>query len=65
MIKQTVIVFEHELSLDQYPQLLNMTETDLTKFLNTAVLSLFELRKKEKELNEDGSHSFIRIKDVI
>jgi hypothetical protein len=65
MKKKTIIVFEHEMSLDEFPQLLMMTETELSSFLNDAVVSLFELRKKEKELNEFGTHSFIRIKDVI
>ena len=65
MIKQTVVVFEHELSLDKFPQLVNISEEDLTSMLNTAVVQLFELREKEQELNEDGTHSFIRIKDVI
>ena len=53
------------MSLDEFPQLLMMTETDLTSFLNDAVVALFELREKEQELNEHGTHSFIRIKDVI
>ena len=65
MIKKTIVVFEHEMSLDEFPQLLTMTETDLTSFLNDAVVALFELREKEQELNEHGTHSFIRIKDVI
>ena len=42
-----------------------MPEAELTKFLNDAVVGLFELRKKEEELNKYGTHSFIRIKDVI
>ena len=65
MIKQTVVVFEHEMSLDAFPQLLTMSESDITELLNTAVVELFELRQKEESLNENGTHSFIRIKDVI
>ena len=65
MIKQTVVVFEHEMSLDAFPQLLTMSESDITKLLNDAVVALFELREKEESLNEHGTHSFIRIKDVI
>ena len=65
MIKQTVVVFEHELSLDAFPQLVNMSEEDLTSMLNTAVVELYELREKEQSLNEHGTHSFIRVKDVI
>lgn len=65
MKKKTIVVFEHEMSLDEFPQLLNMTETDLNLFLNTAVVELFELRQKEEKLNEHGTHSFIRIVDVI
>ena len=65
MIKQTVVVFEHEMSLDAFPQLLTMSESDITKLLNDAVVGLFELREKEESLNEHGTHSFIRIKDVI
>ena len=65
MIKKTVVVFEHELSLDQFPQLLTISEEDLTSMLNTAVVELYELREKEKSLNEHGTHSFIRIVDVI
>lgn len=33
--------------------------------LNTAVVELYELREKEQSLNEHGTHSFIRVKDVI
>jgi hypothetical protein len=65
MIKQTVVVFEHEMNLDEFPMLLTMSESDITELLNTAVVSLFELREKEKELNEGGTHSFIRIKEII
>ena len=65
MIKRTVVVFEHEMSLDEFPELLRMPEAELTKFLNDAVVGLFDLRKKEEELNKYGTHSFIRIKDVI
>ena len=65
MIKRTVVVFEHELSLDAFPQLVNMSEEDLTSMLNTAVVELYELREKEESLNEHGTHSFIRIVDVI
>ena len=65
MIKKTVVVFEHEMSLDAFPQLLTMSESDITKLLNDAVVALFELREKEESLNEHGTHSFIRIVDVI
>lgn len=65
MIKKTVVVFEHELSLDAFPQLVNISEEDLTSMLNTAVVELYELREKEQSLNEHGTHSFIRIVDVI
>lgn len=65
MIKRTVVVFEHEMSIDEFPALLTMKEDELTKFLNDAVVALFELREKEQKLNEHGTHSFIRIKDVI
>ena len=65
MIKKTVVVFEHEMSLDAFPQLLTMSESDITELLNTAVVELFELRQKEESLNENGTHSFIRIKEVI
>lgn len=64
-MKRTVVVFEHELSLDAFPQLVNMSEEDLTSMLNTAVVELYELREKEESLNEHGTHSFIRIVDVI
>ena len=64
-MKRTVVVFEHEMSLDAFPQLLTMKEEELTSFLNTAVVNLFELREKEQSLNEHGTHSFIRVKDVI
>ena len=65
LMKKTVVVFEHEMSLDAFPQLLTMKEDELTSFLNTAVVELFELRQKEESLNENGTHSFIRIVDVI
>lgn len=65
MIKKTVVVFEHEMSLDAFPQLLTMSESDISELLNTAVVELFELREKEESLNEHGTHSFIRIVDVI
>lgn len=65
LMKRTVVVFEHELSLDAFPQLVNMSEEDLTSMLNTAVVELYELREKEQSLNEHGTHSFIRVKDVI
>lgn len=64
-MKKTIVVFEHEMSLDEFPQLRNFTEEELTSFLNTAVVELFELRQKEESLNENGTHSFIRIVDVI
>ena len=64
-MKRTVVVFEHEMSLDEFPALLTMKEEELTSFLNTAVVKLFELREKEQALNEHGTHSFIRIVDVI
>lgn len=65
LMKKTIVVFEHEMSLDEFPQLRNFTEEELTSFLNTAVVELFELRQKEEKLNENGTHSFIRIVDVI
>lgn len=65
LMKKTIVVFEHEMSLDEFPQLRNFTEEELTSFLNTAVVELFELRQKEESLNENGTHSFIRIVDVI
>ena len=65
LIKQTVVVFEHEISLEQFPSIVKLTETELTEFLNTAVVSMFKLKEKEAEINEYGTHSFIRVKDVI
>lgn len=65
LMKKTIVVFEHEMSLDEFPQLLTMSESDISELLNTAVVELFELREKEESLNENGTHSFIRIVDVI
>jgi len=65
LIKRTVVVFEHEISLEQFPQLLNYSEEQLTELLNSAVVSMFALKEREEEINEHGSHSFIRVKDVI
>jgi hypothetical protein len=65
IIKQTVVVFEHEISLEQFPTITRLTETELTEFLNTAVVQMFQLKEKEAEINEYGTHSFIRVKDVI
>ena len=65
IIKQTVVVFEHEISLEQFPSIVKLTETELTEFLNTAVVKMFQLKEKEAEINEYGTHSFIRVKDVI
>ena len=65
LIKQTVVVFEHEISLEQFPQLLNYSEAQLTELLNGAVVSMFALKEREEEINEHGTHSFIRVKDVI
>ena len=65
LMKKTIVVFEHEMSLDHFPQLRNFTEEQLTSFLNDAVIQIFELREKEEKLNEGGTHSFIRIVDVI
>ena len=65
IIKQTVVVFEHEISIDQFPSIVKLTETELTEFLNTAVVQMFQLKEKEAEINEYGTHSFIRVKDVI
>lgn len=65
IIKQTVVVFEHEISIDQFPSIVKLTETELTEFLNTAVVQMFQLKEKELEINEHGTHSFIRVKDVI
>ena len=65
LMKKTVVVFEHEMDLDQFPQLLRLPESELTEFLNGAVMAIFELREKEAQVNEHGSHSFIRIVDVI
>ena len=65
MIRKTVVVFEHEMDLDQFPQLLTYPESELTELLNGAVMAIFELREKEEKANRNGSHSFIRIVDVI
>lgn len=65
MIKKTIVVFEHEMDLDQFPQLLTYPESELTELLNSAVMAIFKLRETEKEANEHGTHSFIRIVDVI
>ena len=65
IIKQTVVVFEHEISIDQFPSIVNLTETELTEFLNTAVVSMFKLKEMEEQINYGGTGSFIRVKDVI
>ena len=65
LIKQTVVVFEHEISIDQFPTIVKLSETELTNFLNSAVVSMFALKEREEEINEHGTHSFIRVKDVI
>jgi len=65
MKRKTVVVFEHEMDLDHFPQLLTYPESELTELLNGAVVAIFELREKEKRANEFGTHSFIRIVDVI
>lgn len=65
LVKRTVVVFEHEISLEQFPTIVNLSETELTNFLNTAVVEMFQLKEKEAEINEHGTHSFIRVKDVI
>lgn len=65
IIKRTVVVFEHEISIDQFPTIVNLTETELTEFLNGAVVAMFELKEKEAEINAGGTQSFIRVKDVI
>jgi hypothetical protein len=65
IIKQTVVVFEHEISIDQFPSIVKLTETELTEFLNTAVVSMFKLKEMEEQINYGGTQSFIRVKDVI
>jgi len=65
LMKKTVVVFEHEMDLDHFPMLLRMPESELTEFLNGAVMAIFELREKEEKANRNGTHSFIRIVDVI
>lgn len=65
LIKQTVVVFEHEISLEQFPNMVKLSETELTEFLNTAVVSMFQLKEMEEKINYGGTGSFIRVKDVI
>ena len=54
-MKRTVVVFEHEMSLDAFPQLRTMKEEELTSFLNQAVVALFELREKEEVKDFKGN----------
>ena len=65
LIKQTVVVFEHEISLEQFPNMVRLSETELTEFLNQAVVSMFKLKEMEEKINAGGTQSFIRVKDVI
>ena len=65
MIKRTTVVFEHEISLEQFPNMVKLSETELTEFLNQAVVSMFKLKEMEEQINYGGTGSFIRVKDVI
>ena len=63
--QKTIVVFEHTISLDQFPQILHIKKEDLTTMLNDSVINLFQLREQEEKLNENGTHSFIRIVEVM
>lgn len=63
--QKTIVVFEHTISLDQFPQILQFSKEDLTTMLNDSVIKLFQLREQEEQLNENGTHSFIRIVEVM
>lgn len=63
--QKTIVVFEHSISLDEFPQILQFSKEDLTNMLNDSVINLFQLREQEEKLNENGTHSFIRIVEVM
>ena len=65
MFTTTTVVFEHEMDLDQFPQLLTYPEAELKQLLGSAVVSIFKLRETEREANAFGTHSFIRVKEVL
>ena len=63
--QKTIVVFEHSISLDEFPQIMRFSKEDLTEMLNDSVIKLFQLREQEEKLNENGTHSFIRIVEVM
>ena len=53
--QETVVVFKHTLDIDALPEIQSMPPEFLKQMLDKMVIELFELRKKEVELNANNS----------
>lgn len=61
---ETTVVFQHEISLDEYPTIVQYTREQLESMLDTMVYEIFRLRETEAQVNEHGTKAFCRIKEV-
>lgn len=61
---ETTVVFQHEISLDEYSSILQYSEQQLRAMLDTMVYEIFKLRETEAAVNEHGTKAFCRIKEV-
>jgi hypothetical protein len=63
-IHETTVVFQHEISLDEFSEILQYGEEHIKSMLDTMVYEIFKLRETEAEVNEHGTKAFCRIKEV-
>lgn len=61
-IHETTVVFQHEISLDEFSEILQYGEEHIKSMLDTMVYEIFRLRETEAEVNEHGTKAFCRIK---
>lgn len=59
---ETTVVFQHEISLDEYSEILQYGEEHIKSMLDTMVYEIFKLRETEAAVNEHGTKAFCRIK---
>ena len=58
---ETPITFKHTLNLNDYPEFNQMSEETIKTFLTGMVVAVFELKEREKKVNEHNNGSYCEV----
>jgi len=58
---ETPIVFKHTIDLEKYPEFNQLSEEKIKTFLTEMVVTVFQLKEREKKVNQYNSGTYCEV----